>query len=201
MSKNVREMKFGKKKQQGNYLLSIGVGIMIMAILAVWAIPKIQDYLVEGAVPSIAEEVQRFVSRVKVNAAGTGATPYTALDNEYLARAVRGSALQVDSSGGIAGTGGTTVLHGLGGGAGGTVVLASASAGASFTMTFANVNHAACPGLATALQRTAQTITINGTAAKTTDATSNNVTLGYNAASSAGDCDDGDVNDFVFTFL
>lgn len=194
----------GKQKQQGNYLLSIGVGIMIMAILAVWAIPKIQDYLIEGAVPSIAEEVQRFASRVKVNAAGTGATPYSGLNQEYFARSVRGGSLQVVGSGGAGtageGTTGTVVLHGLGGGTSGTVSLASEDAGAAFSLTFSNVNHAACPTLATALQRTASTITIDGTAVKTTD-DDNNVTSAYNAASAAAQCEDGDVNNFVFTFF
>lgn len=191
----------GKQKQQGNYLLSIGVGIMIMAILAVWAIPKIQDYLIEGAVPAVAEEAQRFVSRVKVNSAGTGSAPYASLDNEYLARAVRGGALQVDTAGAIASTGGTTVLHGLGGGTAGTVVLAPANTNTAFTLTFNDVNHAACPTLATALQRSAQTITINGQNAKVTSTTNSNVTTQYNAAASAGFCNDGDVNDFVFTFF
>ncbi|MHB0818482.1 type 4 pilus major pilin [Stutzerimonas stutzeri] len=190
------------KRQRGNYLLSIGIGIMVMAILSVWGIPKIQDYLIEGAVPSVAEESQRFISRLKVNTSGTGTTPYTGVDQGYLARAVRGSSLQVQSGpGGVAGegTGGTTVLHGLGGGTGGTITLTTIESGAAFTLTFANVNHAACPSLSTALQRSVDDIRINGSTVKLVNATTKNVTTGYIAGAAASACNDGDTNSFVFT--
>jgi len=190
------------KKQKGNYLLSIGIGIMIMAILAVWGIPKIQDYLIEGAVPSVAEETQRFMSRLKVTTSGTGSAPFTGINQEYLARAVRGSVLQVTTAAaGVAGqgTGGQIVRHGLGGGNNGTIQLAVTESGSAVTLTFSNVNHAACPGLATAMQRTADGITINGTPIKTTDASNRNVTLGYVAGTAAAACNDGDANLYVFT--
>lgn len=192
----------GSRRQKGNYLLSIGIGIMIMALLAVWAIPKIQDYLIEGAVPYVAEETQRFVSRLKVNAAGTGSAPYAGITQEFFARSVRGGTFQVASSaGGVAGegTGGTIVLHGLGGGSNGTVMIATAESNAAFTLTFSDVNHAACPSLATALQRSVSNISINGTSVKVVNATNNNVTTGYVAGMAAAACADGDVNDFVFT--
>lgn len=192
----------GRKKQQGNYLLSIGIGIMIMAILAVWAIPKIQDYLVEGAVPSVAEETQRFISRLKVNTAGTGALPFAGVTQAYFARSVRGSSLQVSDAGGVAGEGttGTIVRHGLGGGSAGTIEIALLGSGAAFTLTFKAVGQAACPSLATALQRSVADIKINTTTnVKVSDPEDGTVTTGYVAGKAAAACTDGDTNTFVFT--
>lgn len=185
----------GKKSQQGNYLLSIGMGIMVMAILAVWGVPKIKDYLIEGAIPSVAEETQRFIAKVKINSAGSGTDPFTGLDQEYFARAVRGGSLQVGDVSGQ-GTGGEVVRHGLGGGSAGTIEISET--GDSFALTFENVNQAACPSLATALQRTVDDISINGTAVKTTD-DDMNVELAYIASTAASACSDGDVNEFIFT--
>ncbi|WP_312271608.1 type 4 pilus major pilin [Pseudomonas sp.] len=190
------------KRQKGNYLLSIGIGIMIMAILAVWGIPKVKDYLVEGAVPSVAEEIQRFIARVKVNSTGTGSEPYNGITQSFFARAVRGSSLQVATSAGAVageGTGGTIVLHGLGGGSAGTVTIATAESNGAITLTFADVNQAGCPGLATALQKTVDDISINGTSVKKVSTTDGTVTKGYVAGTAAAACVDGDANDFVFT--
>ncbi|NWD56719.1 prepilin-type cleavage/methylation domain-containing protein [Pseudomonas veronii] len=184
-----------KKKQEGNYLLSIGIGIMILGILAVWGIPKIQDYIVEGAIPSVAEESQRFIARVQVSNSGSGTTPYTGLTQAYFARSVRGTSLQVGTIAGE-GTGGTVVRHGLGGGNNGTVVISTT--GDSFALTFNSVNAAACPGLATALQRTVDDISINGKTVKITD-TDKTVSAGYVAGAAATQCGDGDTNTFVFT--
>lgn len=204
MAKSTKKMfrSIDIRRQKGNYLLSIGIGIMIMAILAVWAIPKIQDYLIEGAIPSVAEETQRFISRLKVNAAGTGSAPYDGVTQEFFARSVRGGTLQVETAAGAVageGTGGTIVRHGLGGGNTGTITIAAAEANAAFTLAFDNVNHAACPGLATAMQRSVANISINGTPVKVVDAATNNVTTGYAAGAASAACADGDVNDFIFT--
>lgn len=183
------------KRQQGNYLLGIGIGIMIMLILAAWGIPKVKGYLVEGAIPSVAEEIQRFVSRVKVSSQGSGTTPYTGLTQAYFARAVKGSSLEVGAVSGQ-GTGSTVVRHGLGGGDTGLVTLSTT--GATFALTFDDVSDSACPGLAAALQRNFDAITINATAVKATDA-NNVVTQAYIAGSAAARCVDGDNNQFVFT--
>ena len=187
------------KKQQGNYLLSIGIGIMIMAILAVWGIPKVQDYLIEGALPSVAEETQRFVSRLKVNISGAGgSTPYKGVTQEYFARTVRGSVLQVTSTGGEESEDGEVVRHGLGGGGNGIIEIAEVTNGTSLTVTFSNVNHAACPGLATALQRTFDNIKINDESIKVTDPETREVTDAYLAGVAADECENGDTNEFIF---
>jgi hypothetical protein len=184
-----------KKKQKGNYLLNIGIGLLIAGILAVWGIPKIMDYLVEGAIPSVAEETQRFVARTQVSNSGNGTAPYAGLTQASLARSVRGTSLQVGVIAGE-GTGGTVVRHGLGGGNNGTVVIGTT--GDTFTLTFNNVNSAACPGLATSLQRSVDNISINGKTVKVTDV-DKTVSAGYVAGTAMAQCVDGDTNDFIFT--
>lgn len=183
------------KKQKGNYLLSIGIGIMIVTILSVWGFPKIKSMLVEGAIPSVAEAVQTFISRTKVMTADNGTTPYTGLSQITFARAVKGTSLQVGDIAGQ-GSGETVVRHGLGGGDAGTVLLATT--GATFSLTFAKVSDAACPGLAASLQRTVDSISINGKAVKTTGA-NNVLTLAYIAGTASMSCVDGDENTFLFT--
>lgn len=188
------------KKQRGNYLLSIGIGIMLTAILAAWAIPRIQQYLIEAKIPSVAEDTQRFISRLMINTAGTGGSPFNGLTQQYFANAVRGGSLLVETSaGGVAGegSGGTTVRHDLGGGQTGTIVLTEN--GTSFTLTFNNVNTAACPGLATSMQRSVDEISINGTLVKDTDQTTKVVNTGYVTGQAAGLCNTGDENTFAFT--
>ncbi|WP_219096233.1 type 4 pilus major pilin [Pseudomonas sp. UMAB-40] len=184
-----------KKKQEGNYLLNIGIGILIAGILAVWGIPKIMDYLVEGAIPSVAEESQRFIARTQVSNSGNGTTPYVGLTQASFARSVRGTSLQVGTIAGE-GTGGTVVRHGLGGGNNGTVVISTT--GDTFTLTFNSVNQAACPGLATSLQRSVDNITINGKTVKVTDV-DKTVSAGYVAGTAMAQCIDGDLNTFAFT--
>jgi hypothetical protein len=168
---------------------------MITLLLAAWGIPKLKAYLIEGATTPVAEEIQRFISRVKVASQGGGTSPYTGLNQAYFARSVKGSSLEVGAVSGQ-GTGAVDVRHGLGGGDDGTVLIATT--GATFSLTFNDVSDAACPGLAAALQRVADNITINATAVKTTDA-NNVVTLGYIAGTAATRCVDGDNNVFVFT--
>lgn len=184
-----------RKKQEGNYLVSIGIGILITGILMIWGVPKFMDYLVEGAIPPVAEESQRFIARTQVTNSGSGTTPYVGITQATFARSVRGTALQVGTIAGE-GTGGTVVRHGLGGGNNGTVVITTT--GDTFTMTYNNVNSAACPGLATQLQRTVDNISINGKAVKVTDA-DKTVSTGFVAGTAAVQCLDGDNNTFAFT--
>ncbi|MGP5477572.1 type 4 pilus major pilin [Pseudomonas helleri] len=183
------------KRQQGSYLIGVGIGILIVLLLSAWGIPKFNAYLVEGAIPSVSEEIQRFVSRVKVSSNGGGVAPYTGLTQDYFARSVKGSSLSVGDIAGQ-GTAAVDVRHGLGGGDTGLVTLTST--GPTFSLTFTNVSDAACPGLAANLQRSFDVITINKTAVKTTDA-SNVVTQGYVSGTAAAKCLDGDKNIFVFT--
>lgn len=183
------------KSQKGYNLVSVGIAILVVLLLSALGIPKFKSYLVQGAVPPVAEETQRFISMVKVSSQGSGTTPYTGLTQAYFARSVKNSALEVGAISGQ-GTGAVDVRHGLGGGDNGTVTLATT--GATFSLTFADVSDAACPGLAAALQRIVDGITINATAVKVTDA-NNVVTTAFIPGTAATRCVDGDNNDFVFT--
>lgn len=183
------------KNQRGSYLVGIAIGLMVTLFLAAYAIPKFQSMLVEGAIPSVAEQIQRYVANTKVATKGAGTTPYTGLTQAQFARAVKGSSLEVGTVSGQ-GTGSTVVRHGLGGGDAGLVTLATT--GATFSLTFAAVSDYACPGLAQALQRTFDGITINATAVKATDA-GGVVTQAYVAGTASARCVDGDNNVFVFT--
>ena len=99
---------------------------------------------------------------------------------------------------------GATVAHRLGGsGAGsngtitiGPVALGGGAAGSGFGLTLTNVNHRACPGLATTLNSVSETISVNGTAAKTLGA--NNEPGSFNAVTAQDLCVKGDNNTFVF---
>lgn len=183
------------KRQKGNYLLNVSLGILLTIFLMIWGIPKIKNYMIEGAIPSVADEIQRFVTRTKSSTYGSGTSPYTGLTQAFFARSVRGSALQVGDVSGQ-GTASTVVRHGLGGGDDGLVTISTT--GDTFSLTFSNVSDAACPGLASALQRTIDGITINGKVSKATNS-SNVVTTGFVAGTAAANCTDGDTNAFVFT--
>ncbi|MBD8088491.1 hypothetical protein IFT48_00605 [Pseudomonas fluorescens] len=183
-------------KQKGNMLLSLGITLMITVILSVWGIPKIKDYLVEGAIPSVAQDTQKYLARVQTNSMGAGTTPYKGIDQKAFSRDVRGSSLQVGDRSGESG-GGTVVRHGLGGnGDAGTVTIAET--GDTLALTFKSLNRAACPGLATAMSQSVEDMTINGAVVKSTDET-NTVKVAYQAGSAGANCLDGDVNEMVFT--
>lgn len=184
------------RKQKGNMLLSLGITLMITVILAVYGIPKIKDYLIEGAIPSVAQDTQKYLARVQTNALGAGVTPYKGIDQKAFARDVRGSSLQVGDRSGE-GTGGTTVRHGLGG-TGETGLVTISETGDTLSLTFKGLNRAACPALATAMSQSVENISINGTAVKTTDDT-NTVKVAYQAASAGANCLDGDTNVMIFT--
>jgi hypothetical protein len=103
---------------------------------------------------------------------------------------------------------GATVAHGLGGSGSngrGVILIApqsvsGAASGAAFSLTLNDVNQAACPGLASILQRIAETVTISG---QSGPVIVKNATLDpamtYNAILADAQCASGDRNTFVFT--
>jgi len=163
-----RELKSGEmlKRQHGFSLIEISIVTTIMMLLAIVGIPAIQGYVVESKVPRVAEELQRFVARLKVTTHGFGASPYAGLDTRVLANSLRGSSVVAVSGEGA----GANVAHGLGGqGVSGRGVirvapyaLSGAPVGSAFLLTLNDVNHAACPGLASILQRISEVVTISG---------------------------------------
>jgi len=153
-------------RQRGFSLIEISIVTTIMMLLAIVGIPAIQGYIVESKVPRVAEEIQRFVARLKMTTHGFGASPYGSVDTTVLANSLRGSSVVAVTGAGS----GANVAHGLGGaGVSGRGVirvvphaLSGAPVGSAFLLTLNDVNHAACPGLASVLQRIAEVVTISG---------------------------------------
>jgi Tfp pilus assembly major pilin PilA len=100
-----------RQRQYGFSLIEVSIVTTIMMLLAIVGIPAIQGYVVESKVPRVAEELQRFVARLKVTTNGFGASPYAGLDTRVLANSLRGSSVVAVSGEGA----GANVAHGLGG--------------------------------------------------------------------------------------
>lgn len=153
-------------RQRGFSLVEVSVVTALMILIAITGIPAVQGYVVENRVPRVAEDLQRFVARLKVSAVGAGSAPYARIDQRALINGLRDAAaiqlLGKDKD--------LSVAHGLGGagvGSRGTISIKSASIpgfgdGSGFRLIFSDVNHAACPSLATVLQRMAIQVTIAG---------------------------------------
>lgn len=189
--------------QSGFSLIEISIVTTIMMLLAIVGIPAIQGYVVESKVPRVAEELQRFVARLKVTTHGFGASPYAGVDTRVLANSLRGSSVVAVSGEGA----GTNVAHGLGGqGVSGRGVirvapyaLSGAPVGSAFLLTLNDVNHAACPGLASILQRISDVVTISGSGGpvRVKDSLHEPVTP-YNPLLADAQCLSGDRNIFEF---
>jgi prepilin-type N-terminal cleavage/methylation domain len=194
----------GVFRQRGFSLVEVSIVTAIILLISIASIPAINNYVIENKVPRVGEEMQRFVARLKANAQGAGVNPYAGITTPALANALRNSSVLAVSGQGS----GAQVAHGLGGSGvngSGTVELAPAAAagggiGSAFTLTFTDVNDAACPSLASVMQRVADVITITGAggAVVVKDALAN-PPLTYNAGQAETQCAAGDNNTFVFT--
>ena len=175
------------QKQAGFSLIEVSIVTAIVLLIAVIGIPAIGGYVMENKVPKVGQELARFVMHVRVNAGTSGDAPYTGIGTANLAAMTADSAVLMLATDG-------TVLHGLG--AGGTVDIEPADAGAAFLLRLQQVNHVACPSIASVLQRVADRITVqaNGGAARTVK----DAATPYNALLAESACAKGDVNQFVF---
>ncbi len=194
-----------RDRQRGFSLIEISMVTAIMMLIAIIGIPAIQAYVIENKVPRVAEELQRFVARLKSHTHGFGAAPYASVNGTTLANAMRSSTVVSVSGSGA----GASIAHGLGGrGAAGQGVIAIApesvggsAHGAAFKLTLNHVNHAACPGLASILQRIADIVTIAG---KSGPVMVKDMSLEpgqpYDALLADEQCVSGDRNTFTFTF-
>lgn len=190
--------------QRGFSLIEVSIVTAIVLLIAIIGIPAIGAYVVENKVPKVGEELQRFVARAKANAQGAGPVPYLNMHTGTLASALRDSSvIAVVGSGSAA-----VVAHGLGGNGSagnGTIALmpvavAAGGAGSGFTLTATNVNSAACPGLASVMQRVSEIISVQGEGGSTIvkDSTAT-PPVPYDAMLAEAQCTGGDANTFVFT--
>ena len=194
----------GLLAQRGFSLIEISIVTTLMMLIAIIGIPAIQGYVIENKVPRVAEEMQRFVARMKANTNGFGASPYLGLDSGALANALRtSSVVSVTGFGPRA-----SVAHGLGGtGHSGRGVIsvepqavAGGSSGSAFSLTLNDVNQAACPALASILQRLAEVVTIAGASGPImVKNTLTEPSMPYNPVLADAQCVSGDRNTFVFT--
>lgn len=198
------QLKRGMPKQQRGFsLIEISIVTTIMMLLAIVGVPAIQGYVVESKVPRVAEELQRFIARLKMTTHGFGASPYASVDTTVLANALRGSSVVS-----VTGTGRSAhVAHGLGGsGVSGRGVIqiapyavSGAPSGSAFLLTLNDVNHAACPGLASVLQRIAEVVRISGAGGPVTVKNSlQDPVASYNPMLADAQCLQGDRNEFEF---
>lgn len=179
------------RRQAGFSLVEVSIVMAIMLLLAIIAIPTIRTYVIESKVPKVGEELARFILHTKVNAAGGASVPYDGVTTRSLANMLRDSGILAVSGTEAA----PTVRHGLGGD--GDVVVTQADAGAAFSITLSKVNHAACPSIASVLQRLSDTIVVTpqgGSAAVVKDEDTH-----YSALATELRCSQGDGNTFVFT--
>lgn len=194
----------GFAAQRGFSLIEISIVTTLMMLIAIIGIPAIQGYVIENKVPRVAEEMQRFVARMKANTNGFGANPYLGIDSGALANALRSSSVvSVTGFGARA-----SVAHGLGGtghsGRGVIVVdslaVAGGASGSAFSLTLNDVNQAACPALASILQRLAEVVTIAGAGGPImVKNTLTEPNMPYNPMLADAQCVSGDRNTFVFT--
>ena len=180
-----------KSAQQGFSLIEVSIVTAIVLLLAIIGIPAIGGYVIENKVPKVGEELARFIVQTKVNAPNGSSTPYAGIATSNFANMVHDSSIFT-----VSGSGATIgVLHGLG--TAGEVSVAEADAGAAFSITLSNVHDAACPAIASVMQRVSDTITVasDGQGASTIKDASTH----YSALAAESYCAAGAVNTFVFT--
>ena len=187
------------QKMRGFTLIELGIVLTIVAILALFAVPRVQSYLISGRVQPTAAEITDAVSQIRNLGASNGGAgqPYLNMTIQHLATALRDRANVLIPNATVAPY---TVQHRLGT-AGANVVFAVANSGTlgdSFSLTFNTVNGAACSDLAAALQVQARAVTITPGAGA-----AGNVRVAggvYNSQLAQTTCTAGDTNTLLFTF-
>jgi len=172
-------------------LIEVSIVTAIVLLLAIIGIPAIGGYVVENKVPKVGEELVRFILQTKVNAPNGSTTPYAGIETLNFANLVRESSIFSVSGSDTS----IRVMHGLG--SGGEVTVAAQNAGEAFAITMSNVNDAACPSIASVMQRVADTVTVasEGESAVVVK----DGTTPYSALATETQCSRGDANTFVFS--
>jgi type IV pilus assembly protein PilA len=177
--------------QKGFSLIEVSIVTAIVLLLAIIGVPAIGSYVVENKVPKVGEELARFILQTKVNAPNGSGTPYIGIHTSNFANLVRDSS--VFSVSGAESS--LKVLHGLG--TDGQVSVAEEEAGSAFSITLSKVHDAACPSIASVMQRVSDIITV--AAEGQTAATVKDASIHYSALAAESSCAKGNVNTFVFT--
>lgn len=173
--------------QKGFSLIEVSIVTAIVLLIAVIGIPAISSYVMENKVPKVGQELARFVMHVRVNAGTSTVTPYRDIDTSSLATMVSDSTVLT-----LSGT--DTVLHGLGGA--GTVEVAATEGGLGFVLRLNEVNHVACPSIASVLQRVADRILVGSSEQALQPV--KDVNVSYSALAASAACARGNVNQFEF---
>ncbi len=178
------------RAQRGFSLVEVSIVTAIVLLLAVIGIPAISGYLIENKVPKVGEDLVRFILQAQVGSFdGTGA-PYASISTDVAARYLHDSSvISIRESSGT-----TRVLHGLGNN--GELTVAPQGGGSSFSIVLDKVNHAACPSIASVLQRVSDKITLS--AEGQSAAVLKDETLSYSALAAQLRCSKGDSNTFTF---
>lgn len=191
---NILNTRALRQRQTGFTLIELTLVLLVIAVLGLLVTPQIRAYMIDGRVDPTAKDLVQAVTRIRANAIGQGQTPYATVATATLANTLRDRSTALT----ITGTGNSAVVtHGLGA-TGATVVMAPGtitSAGDSMVVTFNAVANAACPGLATQLQNTAEIVAVNSTTVKSIPAST-----AYSGQVAQDACTAGDNNTFVFTF-
>lgn len=179
-----------KEKQAGLSLIEVSVVTAIVLLLAIISVPAVNAFVIENRVPKVAESVARFAINQGLNSPAFNGQPYQGVNNTLFINQLGESGVFSSSLAGST----TRIWHGLG--KDGELFVESAQNGSAIEVRFEKVNYAACPGLASVLQRVAQEIAVGQGSAVTKV---KSASAEYSAVQTQGLCEKGDTNTFVFT--
>lgn len=177
-----------KKRAKGSLITDIGVGLVLLAIIAIVSVPYVTEYIIDARTPKVAEDLRRFMARTRING-NSAADPNTA----FSSATQRAFALALAGSTAVSSNRTTFVVqHNLG--SGGVARYASADGGKGYSITVDKVHMVACAPLAGILARDSNKISINGQEQKNTETPVN-----FSATTAEAACADGENNTLVFT--
>lgn len=184
-----------RRRQAGFSLVEVSIVTAIVLIVSIIGIPAINSYVVENKVPRVAGELQRYATRTKANAQGVS-NPYVGIDTGNLARAMRSSSILAVDAAQL-----SRVAHGLGGNgtSTGLIAITPEDNGARFVVTLDAVSDAACPGLASILQRVAGRIRVTGATGTVVKDELATPAVAYSPLAAERACSTGDTNTLAFT--
>jgi Tfp pilus assembly protein FimT len=150
-----------RRQQAGFTLVEMTVVFLVIVVLTVLAVPRVQALIIEGSTPSVAQEMQRAVNRIRSARAGAGVTPYATVSLAEMGAVLRNSNYTVTPA---APEAATAIRHPLGSGQGAAALTVATgslvAAGDSFVVTYAEVDRAGCAPLMATLSGSAEVVSI-----------------------------------------